>query len=530
MPSYHAPHHEQPFDSSYSVDPSVLMGCGPAEGSYDLEQQLFAMAPSDQGDVFQDEQHHHLQQPEAYPSSGAHSQSASSPSSTTSPSSSAFFPSPGSSATSYSSVVSPTDSHSSPTAQTPSYLLPSPDIYDPSCAPQPEGSWFAEMQDSYLQQHAGSQQHPRYMPSPSASHRSPAASSSYSSSPSPSSPYSRVSTPASSAYSPYARRGSVGSPLPSSRGLGRRPSQLSIAIPPQYSPAMQAGYRMATELGTLPGGPDLAVAPASDIEMDRLMAEIGTILGPEVMASFDTPQSEPQFQQAPPLVEQRRRSSIHRSQTPSGLFQRPRPQALRLRPQRSFDVGNGAAGQDDRVFFESPEFEHRAYPSSAPAWQTSFPHTPAPASYAQYYQQPPPHYTQHAEPSYAYSSQAPFYPPPPSQGPQGHYVLASPPGSHRPRPAPDPTAPIHHQHLGPPSFPTLSHRHSFDVGQPTYPAPQYGHPSLSRRPSAYATPAGYPPSPTRMPKAPRAPRRRAVSAKGLVAKPAINFINFGAAE
>lgn len=329
-PAFYSDHTSHESDESYSVNPALLMGGGgggapytvDVEGSYPVEPAQFCGKDESKSPrqlaydaAYFDPAHEHRE-----PASQGYSPPAFVPE--LSPSSSTFS-SPTSSATPDPSVLA-----SAPTLRLSDNLLPSLEISDAGHIPAgpatsmgfaygaAQGSRFAEMQDSYLREQAGQQQHspvrPRYLSSPSAPgphrHRSPAPSS-YSPSPSPSSTYSHLSSPVTSSFSPYERRdrrGSIGSNVnDASRGsphsLTRRTSRLNLSIPQQsLSPLVSAGYRMGSQMGTLLGGPDDPVAPATDEAMDQLMLEMGTILGPPIAAleppfqhSFPSPQTLP---------------------------------------------------------------------------------------------------------------------------------------------------------------------------------------------------------------------------------------------
>ncbi|KAM0748744.1 hypothetical protein T439DRAFT_328007 [Meredithblackwellia eburnea MCA 4105] len=518
-----------------------------------------------------------------------HSYSSSSLAPELSPSSSATtYSSPSSSGSSYSGLVSPLSSQPSPGIAGPSGLLPSPDIFDTSCLPQPpatsmgfthEGSWFAEMQNTYLQQHSEllaptpSSQN-RFLSSPSPGpamrHRSPAPSS-YSSSPGPSSPYSRTSTPASSVYSPYDRRASVSSSIADRRGSdaggparGRRPSKLSITVPSQYSPAQAAGYRMAHQMGTLPGQQETPLTPASNDDMEKLMAEIGTILGPEVMNSLDaattphTPLSAPLQQQQHQLMSPAQPSPTRRSHR-SSRSERPRQASLQRRGPPPMPIGgNGTIemsgvtlSPEDYALFNASELDYRSYPASAPAWQTTF-------SQHQLQHQGPPPPSAYPYPNYDNysfgSSPASHYSAAPSvqQVPATpSSMLLSPPGIPV-RPSSAPGVPAH-EGLGVPLTHNGRRRGSsvdsadivalnaaaaassgaYSQGYPSViqPSHDYGLPPPHlRHPSGYMTPApqGFQ-NPPKMPATPRPPRKRGTSAKGTQPKAAM-FINYGAAD
>lgn len=480
------------------------------------------------------------------------------------PSTATFSPT---SSSSYSDFVSARSISSQPTpplSGNPTHLLPPAEIMDDG----KEKSWFGEMQESFLQQQASQGLSPptptHYIPSPSAArHRSPAPS--YSPCPSPAaSPYARSATPNYSSppqsYSTV-RRSSISSNPESPRrppfdeSRGRRQSRLSIAVPPYTVPSSvngsrSAGYAPSSSLnsaGNIPISPnEVPLLPASSEEMDRLMQEIGTMLGPDVMASLESPSHQA------PHTPQRRPQLLHTQSYDSGTI----------------EMAGVTLSREDMDLLEEPELfvDRRPYPASAPAWKTTFdlsypmPPPPSPQHQQQMYTQAGPYSPAHTN----YNTE--YYPPSPSYS-YGHQQPASPgflaPSNVPLRPRSAPGKGPHPQMYQACHSPAPTHRRrGSSVDSPAAMAASYGQyppvtvmvsPSRSYHqprtpprqhnlnyeqdasPTSFPTSYQYPPqSPSKAaPRTPRTPRRRTQSTpakKNVKVSPGISFINYTATD
>ncbi|KAK4702529.1 hypothetical protein P7C70_g3693, partial [Phenoliferia sp. Uapishka_3] len=533
------------LDSPYSVNPALVMGgrldggspfSVTSEGACGAEVQQFAYPDAVYGaGAVKDGTYGAASVDYTYQQAPPQAQSPPlfvpelSPSSTAS-----NFSSPSSSTSPYSTIPLP-EAHSSPEIypSSASHLLPSPDILE-KCLPQPpatsmgfaygdsQGSRFAEIQDQFLRQqrqqadNSASQPQQHFLPSPSSRrHRSPAPSS-------PSSPYARLSTPLSSPYSKYDRP-SIANPSPR-----KASNRLSLPTPARYdlSPSMAAGYRLATQMGTL-GGNERPVAPATDEAMEQLMLEIGTILGPDVMSSLDQPAPSSAPSPLPMPMSLPRRQPELRTER-----RRPPPAPLNIRAP-PLDHSNDYPRRDDWTLFESSEPQHAqasySYPASAPAWQTDFQHAPPafeqyPESrYPQQYPLPSSEADIHSRTSYYRPTSA--HPSSSFSRPRSAPSVDASTGPyqnllHRPVP----TSPASHAQYGA-HYPSVMAQGS----------EQSYHSAVPASPLRYTTPAplSYQKSPIKSPikAAPvRAPRKRANSARGAQPAKAAMFINYGASD
>ncbi|ORY89781.1 hypothetical protein BCR35DRAFT_158736 [Leucosporidium creatinivorum] len=142
--------------------------------------------------------------------------------------------------------------------------------------------------------------------------------------------------------------------------------------------------------------------------MEQLLGQLGSFLGPDATAN-DSPQLE---HRAPP--------EISRGRTVGGSYGQHlgAPQAVAPPPTSfggSIDISGVRLSEEDMALLDEPDYDydHRQYPASAPAWQTSFnfgpsgPHPPFQSrSNALHYTAAPlsPHYP---APQYTSASLAP---------------------------------------------------------------------------------------------------------------------------
>ncbi|GAA6008870.1 hypothetical protein JCM10207_001752 [Rhodosporidiobolus poonsookiae] len=398
------------------------------------------------------------------------------------------------SSSAYSGFLSPHQLHSannSPEQQR-TGLLPPAGIHDGSgvghgAQAQKGGSgWFAEVQETYLQQQPPQQPlsaytfgtSPSLQPTPSTPRRHAPSSThlwrsptSYSTTSSPTtSPYHRPTTPRVAGAYPSdgprsGRRGSTGGLLPDSpslrrstprRGLGtshgsdadwiptksvRRQAQLSIAVPPAYrtaSPSRMPPPPQPSFAPTAAPALENALDEASMREVEQLLGELGPILetgGYEQASQPPTPQAPPS-QPAPPSeipLHLRRIQLIPpppspppRQRIPGGsyAYQQPSP----AQPPRSAAVADVFAptsisisgvtlAEEDLALLDtpslggsgggfeptSPVYDSRAYPTSAPAWRTTFDVPPVPQQHPHPPQEP---YYPLPSPSYHHASLA----------------------------------------------------------------------------------------------------------------------------
>ena len=404
------------------------------------------------------------------------------------PRSGTAFSSPSSSASSYGGVVSP---RQLPLQGQPG-LLPPVEVYSlaPSglaAPPQRPGfarrgsstgdgpSWFADAQEQYLTQQYQKQQQqhdyqpypqqPMYAPPPQpdfAQHRSPHRGSFSTPGQPHMSPYSRLAGQAA-----LDRRGSTGNlrydAMVRSGAVGRDPRASPVrraslvamgdATPPRPHAVKRRGSRLSIAVPPLPSGD---VPQASPLEQSQSSEEIDQILQMvDMMGSFDhAPQGQAMQLQA------------STSSQGHARYQQQRPPPLQLNTSQlpmpapftgTIEVSGVALDPEDLEMLVSPDpnqyqdgvFGSRAYPASAPAWQTTF------------NQGPPPPMPQYSQASY------------------GHYPTSSayPPAQYAPYPAPPYSA-----GLAPPASFAPSRPHS--APGVTDPAPGLVPPPLLRRGSS----------------------------------------------
>ncbi|GAA5845039.1 hypothetical protein JCM11251_007453 [Rhodosporidiobolus azoricus] len=300
--------------------------------------------------------------------------------------------------------------------------------------------WFAEMQESYLQQHSPQQPtsfaltHAPSVPPPSTPRRHAPSSShlwrsptSYSTTSSPTtSPYHRPTTPRAGTYRSdgvlTGRRGSTGGVLPESPSrsflrrsqgpaptyvdvngsptkLVRRQARLQIEVPQYESsspsrapPPPQPVFAEGTAASADPG-----LSEASVREVEQLLGELGTIL--ETGGIYELPQdtqpAQQQQEQQPIPLHQRRVElvpppSSSRPRVAGGAYsyQQPAPAPPPSDPfaPTSISISGVTLAEEDLALLDTPslgggEFYQSSYPrppASAPAWQTSFDMPPPP--------------------------------------------------------------------------------------------------------------------------------------------------------
>ncbi|GAA5914691.1 hypothetical protein JCM6882_003602 [Rhodosporidiobolus microsporus] len=396
--------------------------------------------------------------------------------------------SPASSLSTSSGFVSPQQFFSTGNSpeQRRSGLLPPASIQDAQIGgdgPYPGGGkgnpgWFAEMQETYLQQHSPQQPtsfaltHAPSVPPPSTPRRHAPTSSHlwrsptvYSTTSSPTtSPYHRPTTPRAGQYRsdgpPSGRRGSTGGLLPdspSTRGRStprrsqvqaptyvdangsprksvRRQAGLSIEVPQYGSPSPSRAPPPPQPVfapANAEGG-DSALSEASVREVEQLLGELGTIL--ETGGSYELPPPPPQEQQQLPLHQRRVElvppPSASRPRVPGGTYgyQQPvqAPPTSVFAPT-SISISGVTLAEEDLALLDTPslggdEFyapsSARNYPSSAPAWRTSFEMPPPPRPSQQQPGYDPSYYAAPPSPTYASASS---YAAPPSLAPPQHF-------------------------------------------------------------------------------------------------------------